>query len=658
MYFVRTGNTPKNLYTEYMFVDGKWEIIGSTSSQEIEKLKADLEKNLTQLASKFTSVVTKKDLRNELKDYIVKEDLDPQVNHILDYNNYARFKVLPTSMLPAKGENNVLYLKPKSRTEKNNFYEYIWVDRTNTFELIGARDIDTSAFELKVNAKKKYAEIQKTTTRLENWVKDAYNHEQTDIKAVRADIEAINKEIAKKLSLIKSDTDSIISITKPDEKGIQTISIARAENKPDSVDVYGEGYVTGEQVSKIYHSLHSSSITFKFVKKLPAITKELLTQENKYVYLSPSKVIEPGTDNVKNVLTEYILIIAYDEAGNPSVKGSYYEKIGEVGFDSSLYYTKEEIDNIVTGINDDIANVESIIENTKNELVEKIDSVDDNVKDLASKTIQAISVEPTEFINIKSGTNVTEQIITVQKAELNQNKFSDDSTGIPAANDVQKAIDEAAGKAESAANSYTDSLLGQGFSATDTVEIKLAEKINTIVIAEDSRGLLDAVKSGTEYTVSAAPAEINNGILSGAGYVSGIQANTAISEAIKTANTYTDSEIKKHHQYANADGWEFPNPEIHYFYKAAADIENNELIIEAADISKLNDLYIKNTIVIDNFGGAERTDFTIRLSNDEDTVIYRGIIPEDCILNVNTFYMNMHGGKLGINCEVWEHFES
>lgn len=723
MYFVRTGNSPKNLYTEYMFVSGKWETIGSTSSQELAALKADFKKSLDLVSSKFSTVVSKRDLRSELKNYATKDSIDQKIDKALEYDNYVRLKILPTSMLPAKGESDVLYLKPKSRTEKNNYYEYIWLDRTQTFELIGSRDIDTSAFELKANAKKKYDEIKKTTTRLENWVKDAYHHEQEDIAAVRELISDINKELDKKLTQVVAEPNSIIELSEPNQYHKQTISITKAQTHPDSIDTFGPGYVSGDQLSKIYHALHSATLTFKFVDELPPITKESVTSETQYIYLKESQIKENDGGNVKNVLTEYILIIAHDEAGNPTVKGSYYEKVGEVGFDASKYYTKVDINEIIEDITNSIIEqkivLEREIEDVKESLSADISTVAVGLEKLKAATIQNITAIPNNLIEIVPETDAegdsdhTRQKISLKEASLLENRYTSTDKGIATGSDVQKAIDAAIGSleiisniesespdiltvtnygktniglkintvlpedgilegkgivtatniqtaidaSEKEAEQYTESLLGKGFSPTHTVETKLAEKVNTIVIANSSKDVLTAVKSGTEYTLSAAPAKINDGILSGEGYVSGTQADTAITEAVKKANTYTDNEIKKHHQFTGDAEWKFPNPEIHYFYKAAADIEG-DLVLEAADTSKFDTMFIKNTIVIDNFGGAEREDFSIRLSNENDTVIYAGIIPENCMLSINTFFVNLDSGKLGINCEVWEHFES
>lgn len=159
IYFLRTSNTPQNLYTEYVFLNGKWEILGKTNDENISKLKTDIDKKINNISSQLDSTVSKKDLASELSKYEAKDTIQKDIINTLNSNNYLKIKVLPTTSLPSKGEANILYLKPKSRHELNNYYEYVWVERTKAFERIGQRDIDIDAYLLKVDADKKYTDI-------------------------------------------------------------------------------------------------------------------------------------------------------------------------------------------------------------------------------------------------------------------------------------------------------------------------------------------------------------------------------------------------------------------------------------------------------------------------------------------------------------------
>lgn len=49
--------------------------------------------------------------------------------------------------LPTTGENGVIYLVPKTKSEVNNVYEeYIWISADSKFEKIGETDIDLSGY--------------------------------------------------------------------------------------------------------------------------------------------------------------------------------------------------------------------------------------------------------------------------------------------------------------------------------------------------------------------------------------------------------------------------------------------------------------------------------------------------------------------------------
>lgn len=115
----------------------------------------------------------------------------------------------------------------------------------------------------------------------------------------------------------------------------------------------------------------------------------------------------------------------------------------------------------------------------------------------------------------------------------------------------------------------------------------------------------------------------------------GTNVQSAINQAKSEANTYTDSEIKKHHQYA-VSGWVFPNSETHYYNVDTTSI-NSITITKNNVIDYKDNLYIKNTIVLNNTAesSVDKT-FTINIGEEE---LWKGNILKNHIYHINTSYI-------------------
>ena len=61
------------------------------------------------------------------------------------------FTISVVDVLPAKGESGVIYLIPKSKQDKDVYKEYIWVENTSAFELIGTTAIDLTNYVKNTN---------------------------------------------------------------------------------------------------------------------------------------------------------------------------------------------------------------------------------------------------------------------------------------------------------------------------------------------------------------------------------------------------------------------------------------------------------------------------------------------------------------------------
>ena len=80
------------------------------------------------------------------------------------------------SELPATGENGVIYFVPNDGSEPNIYDEYIWIDSTSRFELIGTTEIDLSNYVTKNDLNStllNYVSETELTNILNNYVTDS-----------------------------------------------------------------------------------------------------------------------------------------------------------------------------------------------------------------------------------------------------------------------------------------------------------------------------------------------------------------------------------------------------------------------------------------------------------------------------------------------------
>lgn len=117
--------------------------------------KGDLDKYVTdpKLNEKLKDYATKQEVENidvtgQLKDYAKTSDVETAIAKI------KTFKKQIVQKLPAKGEEDVIYLVKSSKAKTGNSYlEYLWTN--GAFELIGSTEVDLSAYAKITDLEKK-----------------------------------------------------------------------------------------------------------------------------------------------------------------------------------------------------------------------------------------------------------------------------------------------------------------------------------------------------------------------------------------------------------------------------------------------------------------------------------------------------------------------
>lgn len=99
---------------------------------------------------------------NNLLNYYTKTQTytKEEVNDLIGNTTSISFRIVEN--LPDTGENNVIYLVPKTpstraATTTNTYNEYVWISSSNSFELIGTTDIDLSDYLKTADANGKFA---------------------------------------------------------------------------------------------------------------------------------------------------------------------------------------------------------------------------------------------------------------------------------------------------------------------------------------------------------------------------------------------------------------------------------------------------------------------------------------------------------------------
>ena len=127
----------------------------TTNSQNIEantKLINDTIENLKEYSktNEFANVAfsgSYTDLLNIPDDLATTQYVDQRVNDAI--GTITGFDFLVVDQLPDKGEAGHIYLVPHQQGDKNIYDEYIWVQDSNNFELIGTTEIDLSNYYTK-----------------------------------------------------------------------------------------------------------------------------------------------------------------------------------------------------------------------------------------------------------------------------------------------------------------------------------------------------------------------------------------------------------------------------------------------------------------------------------------------------------------------------
>lgn len=531
IYFLRNSNTAENLYSEYIYINNKWERLGGDYNQALNALKSSIDSTISNIETKLNNTVTPEELQRAISQLTPTSETDSKIKAALDNSNFVRIKVLYTSVLPAQGQPNIIYLKPKSNEDKNNYYEYIWLENRKQWEMIGSRSIDKDVYITRKEAKEHHDDLDNKISALDNKLSkeisdEAIARENADSELenklkqeiedrtaadeiltdnLAAEIEkreesesAINEAIRKeeserkaadetlestKVDTITSDEQSIITINNSHSSENNTsvkIGIIQASTIEGSVKVTDAGYVSGTQLNAVYEDIKSSKLSYKIPddNKLPSIDKSLCETERKNpnIYLIKQQSEElPGSDN--NKLTEQILIIKEDEDGNlPGY--SYFEKLGEIGFDAKNYYSKKEIGRYIekdTSESKEFTEdntVVNYIDSAKSDAITDANKHTDDllgtgfaaetgktvteqlaaVKTTADNALQDLDLTAstnTNFISVSkqaaTETDGPKGVIELKQATLSaNNKFENDNkTGLTSGENVQSAIEEA-----------------------------------------------------------------------------------------------------------------------------------------------------------------------------------------------------------------------
>ena len=92
-------------------------------------------------------------------DYVLIEEVPTQVSQLENDIGYttqsdvaqaiasiSQFSVVIVDKLPATGESMVLYLEPKSSTAPDVYNEYLWIEKSSSFELVGSTTVDLTDY--------------------------------------------------------------------------------------------------------------------------------------------------------------------------------------------------------------------------------------------------------------------------------------------------------------------------------------------------------------------------------------------------------------------------------------------------------------------------------------------------------------------------------
>jgi len=110
--------------------------------------------------SDFSQVVTK--INTHLKNRYTKAQTDSAIATAIGEVTQFDYEIVQS--LPQSGTKGVIYLVPNSGSGSNIYDEYIWivVEGTGSFEKVGWRDLDTSAFLVGTDVKVDGSTITKT----------------------------------------------------------------------------------------------------------------------------------------------------------------------------------------------------------------------------------------------------------------------------------------------------------------------------------------------------------------------------------------------------------------------------------------------------------------------------------------------------------------
>jgi len=158
------------------------------------------------------------------------------------------------SELPATGENGVIYFVPNDGSEPNIYDEYIWIDSTSRFELIGTTEVDLSNYVTNDDLNAillNYVSETDLTNILNNYVTDS--EFETLIDDVNIQLSDVDRELSTKQDkLTEGYGIDIIGNTISVESDFVTES--ELDEKLSHYLTNSDGYVISKSINELYSS--------------------------------------------------------------------------------------------------------------------------------------------------------------------------------------------------------------------------------------------------------------------------------------------------------------------------------------------------------------------------------------------------------------------
>ena len=164
----------------------------------------------------ISNLATKEELQDGLDtkqptgDYALKSEIPTKVSSFTNDANYQtesdvasmiasipQFKLSIVDSLPETGEKMTLYLVPKEGTNNDVYDEYIWIENTSSFELVGSTAVDLSDYYTKTETNELIPTKTSQLTNDSNYITSSYHDSTKQDKLIEGDnITIVNNVIS------------------------------------------------------------------------------------------------------------------------------------------------------------------------------------------------------------------------------------------------------------------------------------------------------------------------------------------------------------------------------------------------------------------------------------------------------------------------------